>query len=174
LPGIPQFGQAASDVLGGIGGFIQSQGTAAADQAKAAGYTQEAALFNQAAGVAGENIQISQNSTQLQQYISMRQLGITQASDVSQIAGGNFQLSGTAQYVMRENATMGGVASAILGQQGAIQTNAYQLQQYSLQAEAQKATTDAQAARAAASAATSQGFLGIFGSVAKGVASLFG
>ena len=183
MPTIPNFSniggdlQAAGGVLGGLGALIGGQATAAGDQAAAQGYATESSLYSAAAGIAGENQTIEQWNTRLQQYISMRALRQTQASVEAGTTGAGggvgFQLSGSEQYIIQQNAMMGGLASAIIGEQGAIQENAYALQQTTLQGEAAQATAASAAARQAASAAGTQGFLGLLGGIAGGVAKLF-
>jgi hypothetical protein len=176
MPTLPSFAGpaigAAGDIAGGIGSLIQGQATAAGDRAAAQGYTQEANLYSQASQIAGQNLTIEQQNVALQQYMTARSLRQTQAGVVAATAANNLGLSGSEQYIMQQNATQGGLASAIIGEQGAIQENAYAIQQTTLQGEAAQATAASKAAQAAAGAADTGGFLGLLGGIAKGAAAV--
>lgn len=178
MPEIPQsFGgalaQGAGDVLGGAGSFIEGQATAAGDRSAAQGYAQEAQFYQEAAGIAGENLTIEQQNVKLQQYMNTRALRSTQASVRAATAANGLQLSGSEQDILRMNAIQGGIASALIGQQGAIQENTYRIQQTTLTGEAAQAQAASQAAKSAAGAAGIGGIFGAIGGIAKGAAAIF-
>jgi hypothetical protein len=155
---IQSFGAAASDIFAGEG-----------DQAKAQGDFAEATEYNAAAGLALQNEQFTKQSTAIKEAQQQRELTMNLGQQQASTAGGGFAASGSSLDILRDSASQGAIAHAVLGQQGLITEAGYQEQATSYQTMSQAAE---QAGLAEDNAATNSDFMGAINAVAS-VATLF-
>lgn len=150
-------GGAASDLFAGVAATTQAglkaQGlnlqadstrlNAQGLRIKATGDLAEASNYDIAGDLAGQNEQFSKTSTAIQQMQQLRsteaQVG-TQEADIGASGGGR---SGSALDILRDSASQGALAKAVLGQQGFITQAGYAEQQESYQTMASTARTTA-------------------------------
>lgn len=134
-----------ANTLSDAGGAVSDLFAAAGDQAKAAGDRSEAQDYGLASDLAGQNDQYTQTSTAIKEAQQQRQVTQALGTTSADVAGAGFSASGSALDIMRDSASQGALAHAVLGQQGLITEAGYQ--------EQQQAYTNMQgAANAAASA----------------------
>lgn len=141
--GIGDLGGAASDIFGGI---EAAQG----DTIKAEGLETESSDYSEAAVLAGQNAEFTEQSTAVQQYQAHRTLEKAQGATSAEVAGAGFTNQGSAQDILRNNAQQGAIQKQIIGQQGLITEAGYTEQQ----------ATDTALAAYTASAAQQESSLG--------------
>lgn len=108
-------GGAVSDLFGGATDLAGAAAGAAGSYAAGNEYQQAAA--------------ITREQTALGLKLATTQIGLTQGVVQATAASSGFQLSGSAQDVMRMNAQQGALSKAAIQQQGLIQESAYTAQQ---------------------------------------------
>lgn len=124
---MPDYFSAATDLIGGITGFLGSK--ALAKGATAAGnYYREAAT-------------ITQQSTALKEMQVQRTLYQSQSSAQAAISANNLTESGSAADILRSNAQQGAITKSVVEQQGRITEQAYLGQAGEADAEASAAKT---------------------------------
>ncbi|MFZ0373021.1 MAG: hypothetical protein WAL39_06870 [Xanthobacteraceae bacterium] len=89
----------------------------------------EQGQYDQAAAYAGQEAEISQMSTQIQEAQKVRQTTMAMGKTASEVAGAGFAASGSGLDIMRSNAQQGALAQAVTSEQGMVQTQSYQEQQ---------------------------------------------
>lgn len=143
-------GGAVSDLFAGFSATTQAglkaQGlniSAEGTRLKAQGDLAEASNYDIAGNLAGENEQFSKTSTAIQQMQQLRsneaQVG-TQRADIGASGG---TTGGSALDILRDSASQGALAKAVLGQQGLITQAGYKEQQDSYETMASTARTTA-------------------------------
>lgn len=152
------FSGAVSDIFAGFG-----------DEAKASADLAEQSEYQEAATLAGQNDQYTEESTAIQEAQQNRQVTQALGKTTASVAGAGFAQSGSAVDILRSGAQQGAISLATTSQQGLITEAGYQEQQQSF-------TTMANAAGEAASAektAAVGAFIGAGISAITGAASLF-
>lgn len=130
------FAGAAGDIFGGIeknmGLKIQADGTritAEGTRLKAQGDLVEATNYDEAATLAHQNEQFTEQSTAVKEMQTQRQiyqgLGTTRAD----VAGSGFTMSGSGLDILRMGAQEGALTKQVVGQQGLITEAGYNEQQ---------------------------------------------
>jgi len=145
-----------------FGGFADLGG-AVSDLFSAEGDAAEASAYTQAAKIAGQMAEVSQDSTRIQETQAQRQIFQVMGAQSAQVAGAGLASSGSSQALMRSSASQGALQKQLIQQNGDIQTAGYEAEESSYNGMAS-------AAKAASSG-------GIFGGLLKGagaVASIFG
>ena len=105
-------GQAASDLFGG---FEQRS----ADDLKAQGLEVEGEDYGLASQLALQNEQITQASTDVQEFQESRELSLAQGKTTSEVANAGFSgTSVTGEYIMRSNAQQGAMQQQMTREQG--------------------------------------------------------
>lgn len=143
-------GGAVSDLFAGFGATTQAglkatglNLNAEGMRIKATGDLAEASNYDIAGNLAGENEQFSKTSTAIQQMQQLRsneaQVG-TQKADIGASGG---TTGGSALDILRDSASQGAMAKAVLGQQGLITEAGYKEQQESYETMASTARTTA-------------------------------
>ena len=115
-------GGGVSDIFAGFGDIDKMK----ADELESGQYTQAAAY-------AGQEAEISQMSTQIQEAQKVRQTTMAMGRTASEVAGAGFAASGSGLDIMRSNAQQGSLAQAVTSEQGMVQTQGYQEQQQSFE-----------------------------------------
>lgn len=97
------------------------------------GYKEQALQFEEqnyedAAGLALQNKQYTQTSTEIKQQQQDRELYMGLGKTEAAVGGAGFELSGNAVDLLRESAQQGATARAAVGQQGLITEAGYQEQ----------------------------------------------
>lgn len=147
----------SKDVFGDIGGAVNDIfGAFASEQnaglkaqglrVKAMGDRAEAENYDRASVLALQNKQFTEESTAIQQYQLERNTMIQIGGQKADIAGAGFSASGSALDILRDSASQGALAKAVLGQQGLITEAGYQEQSdsYVTMAKTARATADAE------------------------------
>lgn len=138
--GFADLGGAVSDIFGAVGKFAEAKG------------------YKAAAGYAQSNAEISQQSTNIQEYQAQRQIEKTLGGQQSDVAGAGLAASGSALDLFRDSAQQGSLTKQLIANQGAINVQGYQ---------AEAASYDAMA-----TAAKAAGSGGILGGIIKGVSAV--
>jgi hypothetical protein len=110
-------GAAASDLFAGLG-----------EQTKAKGDYAEAANYNLAADYANQEAAYVKQSTAIQQYQQQRELTKSLGGTTAEVAGAGFATTGSAIDLLRDSASQGALAKAVLGEQGLITEQGYKEQ----------------------------------------------
>lgn len=141
---------AVSDLFGGIGAIQQSdlkaQGlnlNAQGLRLKAQGDLAEASNYDLAGDLAGENEQFAKTSTAIQQMQQLRSNEAQVGEQKADIGASGGTSGGSALDILRDSASQGALAKAVLGQQGLITQAGYKEQQDSYQTMASAARTTA-------------------------------
>jgi hypothetical protein len=150
-------GSSVSDIFAGLG-----------DQYKAEGAEFEEQSYEKAATLAGQEATFSEMSTAIQTAQSERNLLMSLGSTKAGVAGAGFGESGTALDLLRSSAQEGATTTAVVKENGMIQTAGYQEQQQSYNLMADAAQVDVQAEKEAATGS----FIGAGIQAIAGVASL--
>jgi hypothetical protein len=149
-----------------FGGAVSDLFAASADRTKAAGMRAEAQEFSLAAGLATQNAQYTQVSTDIKEFQAQRDIFQTLGKQQADVATSGFQEAGSALDLLRDSANQGALNQAVIGAQGQIQEAGYEEQaaSYTLMAQAANmaATADDKAAQGATYAAIIQGAAGVF------------
>lgn len=121
------------------GGAIGAFGTAIGDFMAIDTDKKAAAAYAQAAALAGENINITETATNIQEAQSKRALAKTLGQQSAAIAANGFaQGTGSGADIYRASVQQGALAQSLITSQGAVTENAYRAQQQAdLQLEAQ-------------------------------------
>lgn len=115
--GASSFGGAVSDIFASEGA-----------RSKAQGDFMEAGNYDLAAKYAEQEAQYVKVSTAVQEYQQSRELYKSLGQTTSGVAGAGFSEGGSALDLLRESASQGAMAHAILSQQGLIQEQSYEEQ----------------------------------------------
>jgi hypothetical protein len=157
-------------LTGAAGSLISGNANSAAAQATASGYAQEAALYTQAAQIAGQDVGITAAEGETAVAQKQRQIEMTEATGQAATAGGGFDpFKGTAGDILRSSQQQ---AALIIGQQKlqtTLQENEFKQMQTSFEAQSAGATAAEQAAQAQASSAKAGGIIDAIGGIAKGI-----
>lgn len=145
-----------------IGGAVGDFSNAIGDFMSISSDNEAASAYAQAANLAGENIDITKTSTDVQLFQAQRQLAMTTGQQSAAIAANGFAPnSGSGLDIYKASVEQGALAQSLITAQGAVTENAYTAQQQSdLSMEAQ--------AKAKASGA----LIGGIGSTIAGIASV--
>ena len=140
----PSSGGSSSALLTGsqaqmAGGAIGAFGTAVGDFMAIGTDKTAAAAYAQAAALAGENINITETATSVQEAQQKRALAKTLGQQTAAIAANGFQVgTGSGADIYRASVEQGALAQSLITSQGAVTENAYRAQQQAdLQLEAQ-------------------------------------
>jgi hypothetical protein len=137
---VSSFAGAAQDIFAGFG-----------DQARAAGDIAEQQSYLLAAKCADIEARYTKESTAIQSFQQQREVTKSLGSTVAGVAGAGFAASGSSMDILRESASQGALANAVLKQQGLIQEAGYKEQAASY---LNMAAAEGQAASAEKMAAT--------------------
>ncbi len=132
-------GAGVSDIFAGFG-----------DLAKAKGDLLEGQVYGEAATLALQNEQYTKMSTDIQQAQQQRELYLSLGRTTSEVAGAGFSSSGSALDILRESASQGALAKAVVGEQGLITEAGYREQAQSYELMQQAANSAASAEKTAA------------------------
>lgn len=138
--GFADIGSAASSIFSGIGELQSAKG------------------YKKAAGFAGLNADISQQSADIQELMASRQVYKTMGGQQADVAGAGLASSGSALDLMRDSAQQGSLTKQLIANQGEINVMGYKAEEASYSS--------------MASAAKASGIGGIVGGVIKGAAAL--
>jgi hypothetical protein len=159
-------GGAVSDLFGGISDIFSGDSKAEGLRLKAQGDLAEASNYDLASTLATQNEAYTKESTAIQQAQQERNTYLQIGNQKAQIAGAGFAESGSALDILRDSASQGALAKAVLGQQGLITEAGYQEQ-------AQSYTTMANTARSTAAEeenmANDAEHAGMMGAIGKGI-----
>lgn len=163
---INSFGGAVGDILGG-------QATAKGLRLKAQGDITEAQNYDEASGLAYENMQFAKESTAIKETQAQRELYLGLGATEADVAGAGFSMSGSALDILRMGAQQGALTQQVLGRQGLITEEGYNVQGDAYKRMASAARDAAAGEESLASDAMRNGW--ITGAIkgAAGVASLF-
>jgi dsDNA-binding SOS-regulon protein len=153
------FGGAASDLFAAQG-----------DKSKQQFDYAEASNYELGANLADQNAQFTQTSTAIKEAQQQRELTMSMGQTQADVAGAGFSASGSGLDIMRDSASQGALAHAVLGQQGLITEAGYQEQAQSYNTMATAAT---QAGNAEGNASTFADITGGIKAIA-GLATLGG
>jgi hypothetical protein len=117
-----------SSGLGYIGGAVSDLFAADAYKFKAAGDQYEKENYQLAAQFADQNVQYTEWSTNIKQMQQDRELNKSLGETRADFAGAGFAESGSALDILREGASQGAIAHAVLGEQGLITEAGYKEQ----------------------------------------------
>lgn len=118
-----------TSLFGKVGPVGTSVGGAVSDIFAAEGDKAEAQQYGVAAGLAGANIQYTEQMTAVKEAQEQRDLYRTIGSQQAGYAGGNVAASGSALDVLRSSIQQGSLQQYVLGAQGAAQEASYREQQ---------------------------------------------
>lgn len=93
---------------------------ATADELKAKGQFLEAGMYGDAAALARQNEQFTEQSTAIKETQLSRSIMQTIGGQQADVASAGFAASGSALDIMRDSATQGAITKAVAGQQGLI------------------------------------------------------
>jgi hypothetical protein len=159
---MPLSGAAFSD----FGGAVSDLFAASADRSKAAGLRIEGQEYTLAAGLATQNAQYAQISTNIKEFQAQRDIFQTLGKQQADVASSGFQEAGSALDLLRDSAEQGALNVAVLGAQGQIEVAGYEEQaaSYTLmsQAASMAATASDKAAQGADIAAGFKFAAGLF------------
>lgn len=147
------------------GGAVSDLFAYKASGIKATGDLAEAGGYARAAALARENIPLEEAATKIQQTQVAREALKTIGGQEADISGAGFAASGTALDLLRSSASQGALASQLIGEQGAIQVNAYEQQ-------AEAYDTMSEAATFAANAEKQAGKGDLIGGAIKGAGAI--
>jgi fermentation-respiration switch protein FrsA (DUF1100 family) len=139
-----------------------------ADQTKAKGDYAEAANYNLAADYANQEASFVKQSTAIQEFQQGRELTKSLGQTAADVAGAGFATTGSAIDLLRDSASQGALAKAVLGEQGLIQEQGYKEQAASFESMANAAVI----AGGAENKAATGSFIGAGISAATAVATL--
>jgi hypothetical protein len=148
----------ASDIGGAVGAFFGADGSEDA----AHSYFKAGVSYLNAKDLALQNKQISEESTAIKEFQTERKVNMGIGAQEAQLAG-NGVTGGSAGDLLRMSMQQGGLARAVVGQQGAIDSNAFQQQADAYQASSDSAVASGNAALHAAAAQNAGGIMGIIG-----------
>ena len=100
-------------------------GSAVTDLFGAQGATASAKSYDQAAAIADQNAQLTQQETAIKETQQSRQIYKTIGSQTAGVAGAGFSGGGTAGDLLRDSSSQGALAKAMTADQGAITENSY-------------------------------------------------
>src|SRR6202165_1402864 len=154
-----------STFAGGVSDIFAAQG----DKAKAQYDFAEGKSYGLAAGLAAQNEEFTATSTAIKEAQQQREAMMTLGGQQADVAGAGFAASGSALDLLRDSASQGALAHAVIGQQGLITEAGYNEQAASYKI-MQGAANDA--GNAENNAANNAEITGSLKAIA-GVASLF-
>jgi dsDNA-binding SOS-regulon protein len=133
----PTFNNAAfSDFGGAASDLFAAQG----DKSKQQFDYSEASNYELGANLADQNAKFTETSTAIKEAQQQRELTMSMGQTTADVAGAGFSASGSALDIMRDSASQGALAHAVLGQQGLITEAGYKEQADSYNAMATAAT----------------------------------
>lgn len=158
--GISGLGSAASDIFAGMAAKDQSklkakgirigaEGTRLSAESlriKARSDITEAGTYDLAAGLARQNKAFTETSTAIKSAQQDRDLFKAMGATRADVAGAGFAESGSALDILRDSASQGALAKAVLGQQGLITEAGYeeQAKSYETMSKAGRAAAESQ------------------------------
>lgn len=111
-----------------LGGAVEDIFSADALRTKAAGNRAEAEAYGLSAELARQNKEFAITSTSIKTYQQQRGLYATLGQQATDVAAGGFEASGSALDLLRDSAAQGALTKAVLGQQGLIEQEGYEVQ----------------------------------------------
>lgn len=160
---LAQGGKFGSDTVNDAGGavsdLLSSEATSSSLRLKAQGDWVEGQNYTDAATLAKQNEEFTEQSTAVKQVMADRQIYQGLGTEQADIAGAGFSDSGSSLDLMRSSAAQGALQKAVLGQQGLITEAGYDEQATSYTKLAALAASTAGAENDAASQATQNGFI---------------
>ena len=129
--------------IGDIFGFLGQEDVARGDK-------EAASLYGEAANLEQQNVEAEQAATSIRTTQIKRQNYQQLGGIQSQVAGGGFALSGSAQDIMRSSQEQGSLKIQSAQTQGALQEQGYNLAATGYNAEAAQASAAGQAAQMSA------------------------
>jgi hypothetical protein len=151
-----------STFAGGVSDIFAAQG----DKAKAQYDFAEGKSYGLAAGLAAQNEEFTATSTAIKEAQQQREAMMTLGGQRGDVAGAGFAESGSALDLLRDSASQGALAHAVIGQQGLITEAGYEQQRQSYQIMQGAANDAGNAANNAATIADITGGLKIVASIA--------
>jgi hypothetical protein len=149
-----------------FGGAVSDLFAASADRTKAQGLRIEGQEYTLAAGLATQNAQYTQVSTDIKEFQAQRNIFQTLGKQQADVASSGFEEAGSALDLLRDSASEGALHTAVIGAQGQIEQAGYEEQaaSYTLmsQAASMAATAADKAAQGATDAAIIKGVAGVF------------
>jgi hypothetical protein len=136
-----------------FGGAVSDLFAASADRAKAAGLRIEGQEYTLAAGLATQNAQYTQVSTDIKEFQAQRDIFQTLGKQQADVASSGFQEAGSALDLLRDSANQGALNQAVIGAQGQITEAGYEEQAASYTLMSQAASMAATASDKAAQGA---------------------
>jgi hypothetical protein len=147
--------------LGGLGGAIQTIGGAIGSLFETQGNAAEAQSYTQAAVLEGQNAQLTEAATRIQETQTARTVAQSLGTTQADVAGAGFTESGSALDIIRSSAQQGALATALVNVQGAINENAYAAEEGKYYAQAKAANEAGTANTVGAIANIASGALGL-------------
>src|SRR5690242_1182569 len=117
-----------ADTIGNIGGAVSDLFAAKAGRIRAEGYEAEAAGYLKSAKLTRENIPLEEAATSIKQLQTEREALKAVGAQQSEVAGFGFEESGSALDLLRASNSQAALANQLIGEQGAIQVNAFRQQ----------------------------------------------
>lgn len=161
---------AAGSVIGGLGSAVSGIFGAEADTAKATGYGQEAALYQQAAQQAGNDVGLVLAGGEIQQSLMARQAQKIESKAGAAEAYGNLGPGGSAALILQDSQRQAALSMGQARTETQLQASQFTQMQTAYNAEAQGALGAQKAAQAAAKGSGIGGTLGTIGSIVGAVA----
>ena len=118
-------GGAVSDLFGAYGDFISSSA-----------YDNAAAMEDKAAALSGQDVNLTNASTEIQAAQMERKVNSAIGGQESDVAGAGFASEGSALWLHADSMRQGAIANSLIKTQGAITAQGYQIQQLSEQSTA--------------------------------------
>lgn len=115
-------------VAGDIGAGVSDLFQASADRSKQQYDLLEGQEYTDAATLATQNEQFTQQSTAIKEAQESRAISKSLGQTTSQIAGAGFATSGSGLDILRDSASQGALTKAVASENGLIQETSYQQQ----------------------------------------------
>lgn len=153
------FAGVSGSTFSDIGGGVSDLFAASADRFRAKGARIEGEQYAKAAGLADLNATYTKESTDIKEFQTQRSIFQTIGKQQADVAASGFATSGSALDLLRDSATQGALAKAVLGQQGLIEEAGYEEQAQSYRLMQEAANQAATAADHAAQGAQTSAFI---------------
>lgn len=135
-----------SDVGGAVSDLFAAQGA----KFKAQGDLMEQQQYTEAAGLADQNEKFTEQSTQIKQFQTEREIQKSLGQTTADVAGAGFATSGSALDILRDSASQGSLTKSVMAEQGLITEAGYKEQGDSYRTMASAAGLAAEAENTAA------------------------
>ncbi len=159
-------GESVGQIATGAAGAVKAFGQSASDLLQAQGAGSQVTQYQQAAQLAGMNIDIEKQNVAIQSTQQTRAATFAIGAEEATMAGNSFSLGGSNADILKSSQRQAALANSQILSQGQIQENQYIEQQGSDLAQAQAALAAENAAKKDASASIVSGIIGAVGVVA--------